>query len=245
MRDETANIYVTLDALLDTRLAVLHDIDPVRTEYVLKNGYYRRLYDEFDGFDTQQFKEAYANRNASVLKNAVLTGVYQILNFFATRTLVARVSTPFRKQPKLVLNIYPYKLSDSSINNLIVGIATVTNKQLDIEVVNESYLELTPSRVKKDFACLVLYDYWEWLEEHSKTKELSEVRCNDITLIGPAIVRSKEVFDKLDGVDIFKAIEGYASLFIKLNLYPITTFSLDLERKIEGLKKQKVETTLA
>lgn len=92
------------------------------------------------------------------------------------------------------------------------------------------YAELTPGYVKSKYVFVVMYEYWKWLETHSENKLLADVQLPEVTMIGPAILKSKEAAEKLSGINPFKAVEQYTSLYIKLSLYPISKFSVDIKR---------------
>lgn len=227
---DLATIYVSIDALFDTRLSILHAMDPAKLDPVVEEKYFGRKFDEFDGYNTKSFQDRYDKRDIAALKDAMITGIIPIISYFAKTTLKARVSTPFRRQPKLELNIYPYNLSEKAIKTIIHGLKIVTEGLIDIEVVRYSLEELTPSFVKSNYIDMVMYDYWNWLECHAKNKNFESVQCPEVTLIGPMLVKSREAWEECKAVDIFPIIEQYSSLFIKLVLYPVSYFCVDLER---------------
>ena len=227
---ERASIYVELDTLLDTRLATLFQLDPVKTEQVIKEGYFTRFYDEFEGFETEVFRQAYAQRNLKTLKDAMATQAIDFINYFTAQTLKAVVTSPFRRQPRLVVNVYPYAMDDAVIPVLIQGIRAATKRLVDIEVVYLPMEAITPQLLKTQYVCAVMYAYWEWLEIHSLNRNLEKVQCPEIALIGPALLKSKEAAQQLKGVDPFVAVEQYTAPYIKLRLYPAEKFSYDFRK---------------
>jgi hypothetical protein len=227
---EQASIYIELDALLDTRLATLFQMDPVQTQRVIQTGYFSRLYDEFEGFDGDAFKQAYGQRNLSTLKDAVATQAIDFINFFSAQTLKALVTSPFRRQPRAVINVYPYPLDDTVIPVLIQGVRAATKRMIDIEVVYLPLEEVTPHLLKSHYVVAVMYAYWEWLEAHALNRNLEKVQCPEITLIGPALLKSKDAAHQLKEIDPFKVVERYTEPYIKLRLYPAEKFSYDFRR---------------
>lgn len=232
MSDGLVRIYVDLDSLFDTRLATLHLLDPEKTLPLLRESYFKRDYDEFEGYDTEQYKNAWKTRDQETIRNSVVTDVPRLILFFAEKTLRARSSTPLVAQPLLHLNIHPYKLPESAINSIIHGVKLLTKGLIDIEVIDTPISQLTPKHIKERYTTMVMYEYWEWLEYHAQQKNFDNVFCPEITLIGPAIVRSKEAWEEVKVIDIYKVIEQYSSMFIKLTLYPVTTFSVNIERMV-------------
>lgn len=230
MELETASVYVDMDSLFDTRIATLQKfgIDVVAKN--LSSGYYGRVSDEFEGIDQAQYLEAYNNRDKRTLFEAMVTPVSEILKNFAKRTLVALVASPYRRQPKVVVNLYPYRLTESEIKNLIAALAVVTDSLLDIEVTYKSMDELTPSYMKSTFVQVVMYHYKDWLEYHAKNENLIKTQCPNLIMVGPMLLASKEAARKVEGFDIFEAMESYSSVFVKLVLHPVNQFCVDLLR---------------
>lgn len=234
MELKLATIYVDLDSLFDTRAAVMAQFGMDIVEKNITGDYYERVYDEFEDIDPEAWKEAYASRNSNTLREAMVTPVARILHMFGKQTIAALIGSPFRRQPKVVINTYPYKLGHASIEAIISGVKAVTKGVLDIEVITVPLDVLTPSYVKTNYVTMVMYSYWEWLEVHSLNRNLVDEQCPAVTLIGPRLVKSKEAALKLTGQDVFTAIETYAGLFIKLQLHPIDVFCVDIDR----IKKQ-------
>ena len=230
MDTEFSTIYVDLDALFDTRVAVLETFGTEAMEQAVVRGYYYRVYDEFEGISTEQFKERYLNRDASILKKALVTPVARLIHLFGKQTLSAYIGSPYQRQPKVVLNTFPYKLSLSDDRALIAGLRAVTKNLLDIEIIHHPLEQITPTHVRQTYASMVMYSYWEWLDVHSLNRNLVESKCQQVALIGPRLVKSKEAAKKLEGQDVFTAIETYTGLFIKLQLYPANVFCVDMDR---------------
>lgn len=230
MSKETIGIYVDLDSLMDTRLAVLFDIDPLIAEKNLEQGFLSREYDEFVDIETSFFKERYSKRDKRILKKAVVTKIPEIILYFANQTIKAYNASPMSKIPKLVINTFPYSLMESEITNLILAMRAITKDRIDIQIVEKPPELITPNYFKNDFAFVVMYHYVEWLEIHSINQNLVKTQCPEITLLGPAMVKSKEALEELKGVKIYEAIETYTSPYFKLILYPTSYFSADIAK---------------
>lgn len=227
---ETASIYIDLDSLFDTRMATLALMGVSAVESALADGYYNRFFDEFEGVDTEAFKERYAKRNSETLRQSMVTQNVELLRKFAKQTLVALVSSPLQRQPKAVVNTYPYELTESEIELIVLGLRAATKSMMDIEVIHVSLEKLTPSYVKANFVQMVMYSYWEWLDIHAGNGNLANTQCHNVQLIGPAIVKSREAARLLKGTSIFQVIESYTGLFIKLTLCPVSVYCMDLDR---------------
>lgn len=227
---EAASIYIDLDSLFDMRLVALGRMGEAALEAAFRDDYLERVTDEFAEVDVEAFKTMYAARDAGWLVDAKVTPVVRLLHEFGHRTLQAVVNSPFRRQPRIVINAHPYILTEEQANSIIVGVRAVTKGLLDIELVSLSYADLTPQYVKAQFVQLIMYSYWEWLEEHAANGNWHKTQCPQVRLYGPQLIKSKEAVRQLYGIDAFSAIETHFSPFVQIVLLPIRHFSVDLAK---------------
>jgi len=219
---QLSTVLIELDCLLDTRLAIVSQKDPVLLDKLLQkgSGYHERLSDPL--------QELYVDRDRSVLEAALITPMGQFLKEFSYCTLKQILNTPFHYQPKILLNVHPYNLTTDEENILIQSLRAVTHNKADIEIINVSYEQITPKFVKKHIAIMVLYRYDLWLETHSLNGKLKETTCPEVTLIGPAIY-FKSYAMQADHQAAFDAIMKVAEPVIGLRLLPIENFSIVLK----------------
>lgn len=236
---EFATLYVDLDALFDTRMVVLKSFGLDKLEQHVPRGYYGRVIDSFGVISLEEFEARYAQRDIETLRQALVTPVAAHIYDFARRTLVALVSSPFRRQPKVLVNTYPYRLDEVSMASIVEGLKIVTKNTIDIELSYIPLEDITPAYVKDNYIQMVMYSYWEWLEIHAKNKNWETERCPLVTLIGPQLVRSSAALRDAKVRDVFGVIETYTRVFIKLQLYPVNFFSADINRIKERLKEDK------
>jgi hypothetical protein len=231
---ETCGIYVEIDALLDTRLAALYRLDKTKIIDEIASGYLTRVSDEFVHYDQKAFEELYQNRGKEqLITDAILTEAWRFINFFSVQTLHALVSSPLQRQPKLYLNVYPYKLSETVISAMITALANLLKNQIDIEVIEATKEEITPKHAKKHFAFMVIYDYWNWLDIHSANQNLKDTQLSEVTMIVPALLKSRAAAKELAGIDAFGAIEQLTAPFVKTQIYPVSKFCPDINRIAE------------
>lgn len=232
-----STFYVTLDCLLDTRIATLFTFGEKAVQQALDQDYYTRESDHFPGTDKAAFDARYAARDASILTNAMATPILTMLQEFVVETLQHVVNSPFHHQPKIVVNIHPYVLDEATIQVIIRMLIAKTNQRADIEVISKSVEELTPAYVKQQYSIMVMYDYYVWLERHSETGDLRRVTCPEVTLIGPAInfkgPLSPNDLAKAKSLNLtpYKAMELAAGPFIGLQLIAIENFCMALKLK--------------
>ena len=233
MSEKFSACLVDLDSLFDMRAAAL--VTLFKPEYFtkeLEKGYTTRLLDEFTYLPADKFRELINNRDRSLLEQAVLTPVVQLLKDFINGTVLNYINSPSDLLPKIVLNVYPYELSEEDmvlINKALVGI---TEEKCDTEVISMSDEELTPKYIKNNFSMVIKYYHTQWLELHSKNELLKKTPCPDITLIAPALYYNRKLTVeeekdyKLKGLNFFTEVEKMVAPVFQLKLVPVALFSV-------------------
>lgn len=224
-----STIMIELDTLFDTRLSVLAHMGDEAIKSAYNNHYHERPIDMFPNVDNEQFKQIYENRTKAILKHTMITPIADMVKEFAVKTLKHIATTPFHYKPKCIINIYPYKLSENEINVIISTMVHITNKLCDIEVVDMSPEQITPSFVKQHIAILVMYEYYKWLELHSVNGLFKKKTCPEVTLLGPRIYFKPKENTNSDA-DPFAAMEEVMGPLIGLRLIPIDNFSAIIKK---------------
>lgn len=224
-----SSILVELDALLDTRAATLFRLNPDYLGEALSKDYYTRTVDKFPNVDNDKYNDLYQKRNKETLRQSLITDIGRLLDEFCKNILDNTIKTPFHYSPKVILNVYPYELEESEINVLIAGIVSITNRLTEVEVVNLSYEQLTPTYVKSKLSALVLYDYWRWLDIHSVNGGFKKVSCPEVALIGPRISFNEDLSKLKLETDPFDAAVELAKPFIALSLIDVAHFCLSIK----------------
>jgi hypothetical protein len=234
---EESVLLISLDCLLDMRLAVLYSFGEAIVKQNLNEHYYRRQIDSFKGITKAQFDERYLNRHKGYLKNALPTLLVDFVNGFIFNTQKQSLESPFKLNPKVCVNVTPYDLTDEECDNLIKTIVAMTHRQCPIEIVSYSFDQLTPEFVNSHFSTMVMYDGPAWIEHQAQLKGFERQLCSEVTLISPRIYPEKlpgpaelKQFEQAK-TDFFKALETLAGPMINLVLLPIEHFSLSLRLK--------------
>lgn len=220
-----SNLLIELDCIFDTRLAVLASMGEDTLEKALRADYHERFGDIFPGIDNARFKELYENRTKDILSVATMTPMAALMREFAIKTTQNILNGPFHYQPKVTVNIWPYKLDQSECKILADSVTALCNGLAEVAVVDMAYEDITPKYVKQDVAIYVAYEYYKWLEVHSTTEAFKTTICPEVTMLGPAIF-FKTPEKKLGPNDNpFESMEKLASMFISLQLMPAAEFS--------------------
>lgn len=237
-------IYIELDALLDTRLSTIISVAGEDTALnVLSNGYFTRASDNFVGVNKQEFDLAYTNRTKDALINATVTKVLGLVNEFVFAMNKQAVLGPMHAGPKIILNTYPYSLTEEETNVIIRGLVAATNKNVDITAIRVSPVNLTPTYCKDQFAIMIMYQYDKWFE--AQATNFDKARCPELTCIVPALYfvkePSKEELAELVGKDMhpLSAMEMLSSVFINLKLYEVEMFCANVANNLRALKSYK------
>lgn len=225
-----STVLIELDALLDTRLATVASFGDSALDALFQSDYHNRLMDSFPGVDKAAYDLAYSKRDKTILKNAIITPIAEMIKEFTFNTLKQLLNSPFHYQPKILVNIHPYKLTDSEISILMSSLIAITNKKADIQVIDVAYKDITPSYVKNHISIMVLYEYYKWLEIHSLNEKFKKVTCPEVTLIGPALIFTDQASQITDIKESFEAVQTLAAPLIGLRLVPVENFSMVFKR---------------
>jgi hypothetical protein len=235
---DTENIYLDLDAILDTRLgtlSVMGDEHPIK---VLASGkYHSRMSDEFEGVSVQAFREAYAKRDIDTLKRSVLTNVTFFLRRLVKDSLVSAVMNQRVEKMCFTVNVYPYDFDDPSLVEMLIAcIRFHTYSTSNVQVVSIPDEELTPEFVSKNYQIMIRYNWVDWVSKH---KQFFEQRgIPSVTVVVPEIfydvVPSQEDIDRLGmrKQNPFRMTESITAALFRLKHLPASLFSIH-----EGIRK--------
>ena len=234
-----STLYADLDSLLDTRLAVLYEMGEDVIKHVLDNGYTSRDIDHWDGIDNNLFKAKYAARDKQILKNSAMTPMVTLLREFVIATVAKSVNSPFLFEPKIIINTYPYHLSDDELDMFMSTFVALTKGMAAIELVFMSIEDVTPMYVKKNLSLVIMYDYLKWLETHSANGKLKKVTCPEVSMMSVALYENPSIklksMQSKDKIGFFDAIEITANPLISLKLLASVHFSMALGIPTKGI----------
>jgi hypothetical protein len=237
-------IYVELDCLLDTRLATLYQIKPELVQIVLDNGYLNRDEDAFYGVPKEVFKEIYDARDKSVLVDAMPTKCMKFITEIAVEVSKQYIDSPYHEGGKLVVNTYPYKLTDEEAKNIIAVLAHKTAKMMDIQLIHQTPDAITPMYVEQSFAAMFMYDSSKWFDVHSKNQALAKTKIPDITLFMPAIYFGRKPTEEEIINAIGKKMTGFevweisSKAFINATVVSTDIFSVDIDHIAKLAQKE-------
>lgn len=244
-REIIHSIYVTLDCLLDTRLGTLAMVNESLMERTLLSGYVVREEENFPPLKKETFLELYKTRDKEVLKISPMTICVQMVTELALKVMTRAVDTPIATGVQIVINTYPYKLTDTEAKDLITSFIVFTQEFISVKVIYLPEEDLTPSYCAKNFNLMVMYNYDEWLDIHAKKNNFRNIKSAKMMVFGPKIffnrkpnLEERKVMER-NKIEPFRLIEELASNVISLKLLDIAVFSVDMLRYAPKTEESK------
>lgn len=232
--EKKSKLLVDLDSLLDTRLALIYQKGTGFTDRALGSNYYQRTIDSFPGLPFDKFREAYKAREKTLLQNAVLTKINFLVREFVMSTLQQVTTSPFHMQPVVLVNTYPYVLTEVEETSIIRAVVSMTGGRADVGVVNLSPQEVTPKYLKREISLAIMYEGAQWVETHSALGTFKNVTCPDVGLLCPGLLfkepdeRGLEECKRI-GKTPFQAFEELAAPLIGIKFIGVEHFCIDIK----------------
>lgn len=183
---KTHGFYVDIDCLFDTRFSVLESMDEMKAADLLMSGYYTRKRDDFPGFDINEFRKRYKERNIVTLANSERTSLCIHLKQNIEHYIIETIKENLGATVELVLNVYPYKLNPEELNEFVLCLKYTLGGIVPIRVINSPLSEIYPEWIVNNVVAFYCYDWNQWLEYH--IEELVKKRIDSSVLIAPKIM---------------------------------------------------------
>lgn len=230
---ETDVVYIELDALLDTRIGILHQHHPELAVSVLRSGKYpKRLIDRFGSISAKEFDALYATRDIETLKHSILTNVPFFLQRLIKDCVVHASLTKVDQHLHYVVNTYPYNFDNDELKDTLISCLSFHMLDaVEISVVHLSPQELTPTYIKSNFDIMLMYRFQDWLYMHRE--EFKLVRCPGVTVVAPAIfwheMPDPETIQECRNIgrDPIQIAEEQTAEFIRLKFMDVSLFCIN------------------
>lgn len=222
----TSRTLVDLDSLFDTRLGTigLYNADLLKT-ILEANNHHLRTCESYGTLKFDEFKAIYDKRDKLTLSKSLPTGMQIFLDHIITETKKTAIDNPTCSIPELVINSFPYNLTEEEENNIIATAST--SFRCPVKIVNLPLEAITPRLLAKEYDSFIIYSYYEWLEIHSKSELFKKERCPDVAMFVPAISFNDP--NVTVPADFFERLEIMTSPIIGLRFLPISHFSVFIE----------------
>jgi len=225
-----ADIYISLDELLDTRRGTLELMDPALNEQIDEEAYQKRASDVFPGVNRTDFRERYKNRDGDTLMVSVMTNAIKLLRKLVATAAEQMDSRPYYSQCSIVVNCHPYNLHQAVVDALHQALQVRIGVDLPIKMVNWPISVLTPEKCKKEFGILIMYNPEEWFNTHMPALERNPMP--EVIMLAPMIHHVLEPNDKelgqlkAAGAAPFLAFEMMARPLVSLDMIEVEFFSI-------------------
>lgn len=250
------NLLIELDAILDTRKGTVAKLYPEVAEDLLYNvGYRKRLSDQLHlidpRIDEKEYVFAYLKRDIETLDHSKASMITSYVNQLIRKIqMIIDGNNPYIKEVNVVVNYYPYKLSEEEQHLICSGVSSVMNLDRPVDMV---YLE--PKEITLDFLresnifTYVLYDFDLWSTvalpdvNGENLKEVGLSKIENLTIIAARIakdaIKAREVEEMLRNMQLPVMMQDIStipwSLLFDLELIdPIffTEYNHDIAEKI-------------
>lgn len=236
MNFETKNgLYLDLDSLYDTRLATLESIDPRLAKTAIANGYYKRDEDVFPHVDKKTFRELYDQRGEDLLETAMVTNVLSILSTFIKDSIRRVCETPSKGEINVFLNVYPYQIDKTTAHAMLKPLSKLTAGSANVHILNLKPEHLTLRYCRDNFSLMVMYDFEQWLEIHTRNDAFRNTPIPDITLFVPELYLTpvKPTQEELrevvrQGSHPFRSVERMAKHMVGLSMIEIEHYCANI-----------------
>lgn len=226
---QQAVIYVPLDVILDTRLAVIAKYDQSLASDILADGYHSRKEDSFKGLDKLTFSELYKNRDAGILPYSRITNAVKFIQRAVDELVKQSLTGPYHSSVKVLINAFPYELEDEVKKAIVDAMRQWLGELPQIEITYILPDLLTPDYIKQSFVMMFMYEFEQWLEIQGKAFE--HTRVPEVTLFAPALYSKVPTPEELTAVireamHPMQATEMLLANYIELRLLPVSYFSV-------------------
>jgi len=235
-------IYVTLDALLDTRYATISKYDKkLLYELIDSDKYFDRMYDEFGYINNTLYNYIYNFKNKQTLMLSPPTKVIELIasEFLLMESkLIEANEIPVLP---LTINTFPYTLNDKEMKSFTKAIKSwCLNNRIEVAFVNFKPEDVTLKFIGDYFSVAIMYDFSKWLDYHLNTKTGVALST---TLYVPAILGTPIKVKKIKELEeMFNAYAELFSPYIKVVHIPLETYCVQSQYKEKYLKQLKDHT---
>lgn len=209
--DQKSRILIELDALIDTRLGTVRKLYPEVAEDLKMSKRYRMRRDDLlhridPRIDEREYQLAYDGRDIETLDvsfSSLMIGyVHKLLAKLQT---VIDSNNPVIQDAQLVINTYPYRLSEDQVKMIAIATATAIGTTGVIDTVYRSPGEVTLDWLETNgFLAYILYDFNMWtmcaLPDHERhggdIASMGLRRYENLTIFAARVAKDADLEDQ-------------------------------------------------
>lgn len=229
---ETSKIYIDIESLFDIRQAALSKLMPPDelANFVISDEYNFRTTDIFKNVDMSEYNKIKENTDPDLLPRSTVTF---ILNTLTTKLQNLQKRNSYygeTKQPEILLNVYPFKLTEKQLNSIQNLLFIKLGKSCHVNLIDKSIADISPHFIKSlDISSCFIYDVSGWIEKHGDT--LNTINLPDTLIYFPSIYKLEDDADEISKIvklgfkDIFSYVEFLLSNVANVSFLPILFYS--------------------
>lgn len=225
-------VYVDLDALMDTRLGTLVELDDSLLEHVMKNGYTSRDEDVFPDVPKELYRELYKKRDTQTLLYSIKTKMLEYLKETIQAMRKVLPLEAYGSKVDITINAYPFTLTPEQRQTYAELITDALGPLVNVQVIYAGPELFTPTYCKSNYSLIIKYEYADWLEYHAHAFQKHPIP--DVTLFVPDIwfkdKPSADVIEKttVESMHPMEAMEFASAPFICLKLISVAYYCADI-----------------
>lgn len=200
--DEPKGIYVDIDALFDTRFALLSVLSPELARGSFQDKYFTRKQDSFGFIPNRLFRQFYKKRNRDLLKlsrpTSIPTLIAEHIDTVKLTSLVEKVDG----EVVVFINIFPYVLNDKEIEELRLSFLPYFVNCKNILIMSKP--NIRPEWISKNCMMMIKYDGIDWVNRNIANGELIRHQLMDTILYLPTLMDGKEELTEEDFEQVAK-----------------------------------------
>jgi len=193
MRRDQQRLLISLDVMLDTRLAALAKMDESYPSIVLHHGWKTRDGDFFEqwieNFDRDLYNTHYwyRGRDGDVHTNALMTGYMSRLIADVTILKEASANHPMAGGVGVDVNVWPYDFGVTETAELKGLLKEFLGEDIDVGITSIAPEALTPKAIRGTWCSFTIYNFDEWLTLHSEA--LLDTPIPSVVCVVPRILK--------------------------------------------------------
>lgn len=228
-------LVIELDALFDTRLGTLADLNDDYAFNALMNGFPDRWTDDpisyEAGCSTMAYQERYSKRDTKILKLSHPTDFAldfkDIIEDLECRSVAGDPTVA--KKLEILVNYHPYKLTNAEIEVYVKSLRTIFKCITPIRMISMDIAAMTTEWMKEcDIVGAYIYNYSSWVDE-AITRRLMQGEqpegIPEVVVYFPTLMRDAaqaavigEYNNEFDGIpDIFASLKFHLNKWISVD----------------------------
>lgn len=222
-------IYVDLDSLMDTRLPILHELDPEFVEEKLPDVYRTRLSDDWSLLGSKVTREdwvkAWQGRGYRHLAQAVRTCIAEVLwESVLSINWALDSDAGATKKVNIDINFWPYECSLDERRAVVDAVASMMPMHVTVDAIFNPIDFLHPKAATEQWDLMFIYDLFGWLKRFAD--DFEQVYMLRTTVVAPELISMyssppEENLKLVKEIPAFRVIEASWEGRMKLRCLPV------------------------